>query len=346
VITLKEIAQKANVSIGTVDRVVHNRGRVSKKTADRIRKIIKENEYETNVFARNLSVSKRTIFSVLMPLTNQNSGYWDHVKKGILKAKDELQHYKVDVECFHFDRYATESFIAKCEEIKRCNVDGILLAPILSDASKEFIKGINENVPYHYFDATIPGTNPIGFIGQDSFGSGVLAAKLMHLLTAGKGQIAIIRPVTTDYYHINERKAGFESYFQKTKNVSINNYVLPGEENYKTYKQVMKQLFEEMPAIQGIFVTNSSVHYAAEYIQKKKIKQKIHVIGYDLIEPIIPFLETGGIDFIIGQRPELQGYEGIYDLYRYVVVKRKVAKNTVIPLDIITKENYRGFLIP
>ncbi|MBN2051635.1 MAG: LacI family DNA-binding transcriptional regulator [Spirochaetales bacterium] len=38
--TIKDIARMANVSIGTVDRVIHKRGRVSEETKDRILGII------------------------------------------------------------------------------------------------------------------------------------------------------------------------------------------------------------------------------------------------------------------------------------------------------------------
>lgn len=40
---ISEIAKAAGVSVGTVDRVLHNRGRVSKETKANIEKIIKEN---------------------------------------------------------------------------------------------------------------------------------------------------------------------------------------------------------------------------------------------------------------------------------------------------------------
>ena len=47
---VKEIARRANVSIGTVDRVLHNRTGVSKKTKHKILEIIKELDYEHPLF--------------------------------------------------------------------------------------------------------------------------------------------------------------------------------------------------------------------------------------------------------------------------------------------------------
>jgi len=49
---IKDIAEKAGCSIGTVDRVIHNRGRVAKPVRDRILEIIRELNYKPNVNAR------------------------------------------------------------------------------------------------------------------------------------------------------------------------------------------------------------------------------------------------------------------------------------------------------
>ena len=57
--TISEIAKKANVSIGTVDRVIHNRGRVSKETEQLVKKIIAESNFEPNQYAKSLKLNKR-----------------------------------------------------------------------------------------------------------------------------------------------------------------------------------------------------------------------------------------------------------------------------------------------
>ena len=62
--TIKEIAELAKVSIGTVDRVIHNRGRVSKETEKKIKAIIDELNYQPNFFAKNLKLSKEFNFNL------------------------------------------------------------------------------------------------------------------------------------------------------------------------------------------------------------------------------------------------------------------------------------------
>ena len=67
-ITIKEIASKAGVSPGTVDRVLHNRGRVSKESAERVRLVAREAGYVPNLFAKRLKEGRSLVFGVLYML--------------------------------------------------------------------------------------------------------------------------------------------------------------------------------------------------------------------------------------------------------------------------------------
>ena len=75
-ITIKEIAKRANVSIGTVDRVIHNRGRFSEETQIKIQKIIEETGYRTNILASQLVKSKKINFGIIIPFPYQNDKFW------------------------------------------------------------------------------------------------------------------------------------------------------------------------------------------------------------------------------------------------------------------------------
>ena len=54
-IRIKDIAEKAGCSIGTVDRVIHKRGKVSPEVRERIEAIMKELDYRPDLNARALA---------------------------------------------------------------------------------------------------------------------------------------------------------------------------------------------------------------------------------------------------------------------------------------------------
>ncbi len=68
--TIKDVAQAANISIGTVDRVMHNRGGVSKKTEEKIKRIAAELNYTPSTIAQALVTQKNNIkIAVIYPDT-------------------------------------------------------------------------------------------------------------------------------------------------------------------------------------------------------------------------------------------------------------------------------------
>jgi LacI family transcriptional regulator len=342
-ITIKDVAEKAGVSIGTVDRVVHKRGRVAPKTAERVNQVIRQFDYKPNIFASRLSKSKTYRFGVFMPLLSQDSRYWESVARGIGRAENELKPYHVQITYFCFDRFSESSFEKAGAKILKSRLDGILLAPVLTRPVQDFLKAKNL-APYVFFDASIPETGHLAFIGQDFFQSGVVGARLMDMLVPAGNGVAVLLAVSGDF-HIDSRAEGFQSYY-RGKNVDVRQYTLEGAQNQDAFNSLMAAILSAQPALGGVFVTNAATHFAACAIQSAGLNRKIALIGYDLIEENVDFLKKGVIDFLISQKAETQGYMGIQTLYRQLVLKHPGEKNVWMPIDIINKENlvyYNGY---
>ena len=336
--TIKEIARRANVSIGTVDRVLHNRGRVSKETQEKVRRIIEQLDYKPNIFARNLKLAKTFTFGIIMPNPSQDSKYWELPIKGITKAQNELSAHKVQVTYFHYDKYSESSFKRAISAAEEAELDGLLLAPVVSQVFDEFIREIPEDLPYVFFDSFVPNSNYVSYIGQDAFQSGALAARLMQILVKKDAMVAVIKFLPRDY-HIDDRANGFQSFLRDNSNISTKTYEVDISGSIEYCQKVIEDIVDTNPGLCGIFVTNANTHPIAKCIKDRSLDGKIHIIGYDLVEENIKYLKEGVIDFLISQMSERQGYEGLYALYRHVVLKEPVNKRMMMQLDIITKEN-------
>lgn len=342
--TIKEIAKRANVSIGTVDRVLHNRGNVAPEKEKKIRKIIAELNYKPNVYAKALKLSKEYHIGVLMPYEDQDSGYWKLPISGMKEAAQELKIQKVKLRFFHYDRYSEESFLKTAKLVLEKSLDGLLIAPVLMRAMDKLINQIPKTLPYVFFDSTIPDAECLSFIGQDSFQSGILAAKLLNNLLHTSRSVAVIRILPEDF-HIEQRIKGFLSYMSQVDNIEILTYNVQGDEGQKGFMKINDEIFWNNPNVTGIFVTNALTYHFAEIIQNQNKQDNIRIIGYDLIPQNIHFLKEGVIDFLINQMPKAQGYRGIYTLFRHVVLKEDIQPRIMMPIDILTKENidyYQG----
>jgi LacI family transcriptional regulator len=84
-IGIKDIASKAGVSIGTVDRVLHHRGEVKEETRAKINQIIEELGYTPNLFAQSLASKKNYRIALIVPDTSDNNPYWNKPAQGFKK---------------------------------------------------------------------------------------------------------------------------------------------------------------------------------------------------------------------------------------------------------------------
>ena len=65
--TIKDVAQLSGVTVTTVSRMLNERGYVSDKTKNKIRKAMKELNYQPNEIARSLSMKKSKFIGLIVP---------------------------------------------------------------------------------------------------------------------------------------------------------------------------------------------------------------------------------------------------------------------------------------
>lgn len=338
--TIREIADRAGVSLGTVDRVLHNRGRVSAETAEKIRGVIAELGFTPNLFARNLATSRAYRFGVLMPLLDQDGGYWQLPLKGMQRAAEAHRAYRISLEVQHFDRYDPVSFKAAHQRLLAAGVDGILMAPVIQQAAKQLLDQA-ENPVHVMFDVDLDHPGVLCHIGQDSMRAGQLAGRLMGLLCPGGGTIAVLQP-DTDNAHIANRVSGFRASLDESSyRLAIKVRAQAGD--LASFQVALGDLIRDLPDLAGIMVVDSTTHLVARALADSP-RKGLPLIGYDLMEEDIPWLENGAIPFLITQDPVGQGEAGINALFSHVVINHAVEARITVPLNIVTWENYSYFL--
>src|SRR5690606_30924557 len=162
---IKEIAKKANVSIGTVDRVIHGRPGVSKKTKEKIDAIINELGYQPNLIARRLASNKLIRIATLTPKVPAETAYWEVLLSGIKQAEAEIESYGVRVEQYFFDQNDKASFNTQAARLLDSGVDGVVLTPLFIEESINFVKSCQEQqIPYVFINSDIPDVDSLCYI--------------------------------------------------------------------------------------------------------------------------------------------------------------------------------------
>ena len=338
IMTVREIAKLAGVSIGTVDRVIHSRGRVSPETAKKIGAIIDKHQFTPNPIARRLKRNRAYRFCALVPQRDQDSGYWGQIIQGIQGVAHEMEALGVETEIIEFDHYDSFVFEKATKEILRNNPDGVIFAPIHREISEPFAENLDKKqIPYVFFDSRIPDANPICSIGQDSFRGGYLAGKLLQLFIGSSvSSVAVL--YAKGSFHIEQRRDGFLHYTaEQGIKAEVKNCYRKAELAFP--KKEIANFFMKRQGLQGVFVSYSEVQQIAEIAEDRRKNGDFFIVGYDLVPVNHKLLKEGRIDAIISQRPQEQSRQALLSLYHCIVLGYNVEANIEMPLDIYVKEN-------
>jgi LacI family transcriptional regulator len=346
-IRIKDIARLSGVSIGTVDRVLHERGEVALKTRDRVKQILKETNYSPNVMARVLKSPRDYHLASLLPEPSRDNSFWEKHAAGIEMAIAELELFNVRLTQVTFDMFNEKDFQRKADSLLGLKPDGVLLAPIFKSESVSFCHALTEiKIPFVFVDGFIENTDFLAYIGEDIFRSGRVAGQLADMITPDNKDILIISIARNieNVHHLINRMNGFLNYFE---NSGINKgrkiKVAIPDPSSATVKRTLDKAFRENPDIGSIFMSGSKSYLIASYLHDSGYKD-INLIGYDLLDKNVRYLRSGGIRFLIGQRPEEQTYKAVRKLFDYLSLNKLPENMEYLPVDIITSENIDFFI--
>ena len=336
--TLAEIAEHAHVSIGTVDRVLHNRKGVSEKTKKLIQTIIDEYGYQPNPIARQLKNNKPFVIGVLLPTLESGCDYYRALYEGMQQGVEQLKPLSVELKLVSFDRMIDGDAVKKCRtflDSAEGQIDALITTPVAPEEHMEIISMLGDK-PFVFIDTPLGTTQPLLTIAQNPYKGGYCAGRIMKMFQSS-GKFACIRMYSSGY-NLRERIRGFTDFIMKDANSEVLDelYTNFSDSGFYTF---MKDLFNKHNDIKGIFVPHAEVNLISYFIAEQGLKSRVTVIGYDLVEQNRAGLLDGTIDCIIGQRPEQQGAEAVLKLYQSVMLHQEVPSRIDMPIDIYFKEN-------
>ena len=330
--TIKDIAKLANTSRGTVDRVIHKRGKVNKDLTDRILAIIDEYGYEPNVAARSLSLStenKKVKIGVLVGSINH--AFFSSIIEGIKSGKEKYLGAESELilkEVSLFDYKAIESSL---NEFKDEKVNLIILSVILNE---ELLKKVNEiDIPIIALNIDLNSENKICFIGCDYENSGKLAANVANLILKNESRISLVIGSLTHAGQV-ERLNGFKKIINPTyKIVSIVENYDNDEVSYKKTKEIL-----EDNQLDLIYFLGAGIDGGLKAI-KESNRKDIKVLTVDQTEYTINSLKDGSVTASIVQHPYTQGLKSIEYAYVYLIKNKAIPEKKIIENSIYLKES-------
>ncbi|MEM7367263.1 MAG: substrate-binding domain-containing protein [Bacteroidota bacterium] len=339
--TIKDIARLSNVSRGTVDRVLHNRGKVSHKSRLKVEKVLSEIDYQPNLIARSLRQGQMYTLAVL--LCKPDDPYWQMAFNGIQQAIAEFSSFGISVEVHHFSQNDSEDFNNCFHTILSKKPHGIAVAPISRASSDVFLElSLEKNIPVTVFNTPVQ-TKVNGFIGQDLYQSGRIGGDLLAKMNKSGGKFAIVHMdgVFRDSRTMQEKDMGFRSFFFQKDHYEVVSLNIDKQQN-DIQDEWIKDFFAQHPDLAGLLVSTSKTYKIAAIMEELNIHANL--IGYDLIPQNVHFLSKGIIDFLIHQNPHKQGYLAVKDLAEHFLFQKDIPAQNLLPIDIVNQENVNCYL--
>lgn len=331
----------ADVSVGTVDRVLHGRSGVSEASRKRVEEILQQLNYQPNMYASALASNKKYQFVCMLP-QHSKGDYWTDVESGINRAIKAFSDFYLRLSVVYYDQYEYSSFLECGEEVLKMEPDGVVMAPIIPEMTARITGQLDERgIPYVFIDSNVEGLNPLAFYGQKSEQSGYFAARMAMLLGQTPKEIVVFRQINEGRVGSNQqfnREKGFRQYmkehFPLCRILELDLYAKQPDED----EALLNAFFNEHPQTQCGITFNSKVYIVGEYLLKHGLAG-FKLIGYDLLERNTDCLKQGAVDFLIAQQPASQGYNSIESLCNHLILKKGVKTINYMPITLLTTEN-------
>ncbi|MDP4237914.1 MAG: substrate-binding domain-containing protein [Bacteroidota bacterium] len=346
-IRIKDIAILAGVSEGTVDRVLHDRGDVSEKSREAVKKVLTEINYSPNLFARSLASKKQYKFICLFP-AHQTGSYWEKVDKGFDLAADDFSLHNVLIEKTYFDQYDSQSFRNASNIILLKEPDAVFIAPIFREEALRLTTELTRlHIPFSFIDSLIEEADYVTYYGQNSFQSGYIAAKLL-LSSLPEGSQILVARTRRKGSVSNQTLARYNGFIQYIQEHHLNDQIELINVEFKNddenaNREILQNTFSTHSEIKAAITFNSKVYRLAMHLAELN-HTNIRLIGYDLLEQNVTYLQQGVINYLIGQRPDKQAYFSIRDMCRQLIFRQEIKKINFVPIDILMKDNIEDYL--
>lgn len=282
--TIKDVAKKAGVTIGTVSRVLNNKKWVSDECRKKVQLAIKEMHYKPQAHARRLRQKHSFIWGVIAPhhASVFKSPYFANILAGMEDVAAEHK-YRLLI---HPLSEAARAQVSYRTLLGDGSVDGMFVLNAWStDVS---VRELSEaNVPFVLVNGKITGEDDMPYVGVDNFG-GVRRA-LEHLYSQGHERIGILngRMTTTNAM---ERFQAYQEFLAEKKLDFHPEWAADGEFEEAGGYRACQKIFTASRLPSALLCACDLMAIGAVRALKEKgltVPGNVSVVGFDNMEEAI-----------------------------------------------------------
>lgn len=315
-IGVREIAQRVGVSVGTVDRALHDKRDISPATRARVLAEAERLGYQPNLSARFLRNRKQMQIVVLLP--ERSSSFWETLRDGLREAAAALAPCPRLVFRTYAGAWTPEWVLAERADD---DISGIIVAPGDATALAAQLQSVTRrSVPVAYVADDVAAGTPTLSVSVASSTVGALAGELVGRFVPGGGSVAVVTASTRTRDHAEQMRGFASSLALIGGGVKLATVLECNGDEGDTSRRI-RELLRAHPRLKGLYVSSPDalpVLRAAAYDGRLAT---LAVVATDLSPEIVPWIRSGKVAATIYQRPLTQGHTVLRLLYQYVQAK-------------------------
>jgi LacI family transcriptional regulator len=317
---IKDIARALHVSIGTVDRALHNRPGISEKTKVRVLQVAEKLGYQPNLAAQTLKLNKRLSIAAILP--KHISYFFDPLRAGIRAAAAAVVGMQVHLEFHEYPRLGTGDVEAFQRALSR-HYDGIIFLPGDMRKFNSIIRKLARGgSAMMCVGSDAPDAERIGSVTAHAFISGAIAAELLTHKLNDKGNVAIFTGELSTLDHAEKLRGFSEALATLAPHLSL----LPALEGHERPREAYRQalaLMRDKARPEGIYLSTANSVPVLKALDELGLIGKVQIVATDLFQELVPLIESGNILATLYQRPYTQGKLAFEKLMAYLVHENK-----------------------
>ena len=328
--TIKMIAEQAGVSIGTVDRVLHNRPYVKAEVRERVLRVMEELDYRPNQMASALATSGTARrLAVVQP-------EWDPyvreaMDQGVARFREARRDYNVTVDIHNYAQGDTETCLRLMDQVVENGTQGIALCASDCGAVRAKLEDLKaRRVPVVTFNSDIPGGARLCYVGEDAHRAGRIAGEIAaKFLRPGEPLLLVYAGL--DYAGHKARADGFLERLGELGFRREDCRVAATHNDYGETLAAVTAALEAEPDLGYVYMANLSVPACVEAIRRCGRTGRVRVLSHDSGPEIRQFLKEGLVDFTIDQNLVYQSYQSLDLLFRAVAERKRPEREFFYP---------------
>jgi inositol transport system substrate-binding protein len=229
-----------------------------------------------------------------------------------------------------------ENFVAQ-------KVDAIILNPCELEASTPAVDYVKKaGIPLVLVNQTTKSAGD-SYIGSNDFEAGRMAMEAIAKKLNGQGGVLMLHGIMGTSAQL-QREAGAREVFAKYPGLKLVDHQTASWDRAKAMALTENWIQAHKGKFSAVFAHNDEMAMGALLaLERAGLKKDVYVIGIDAIAQALSAVKEGRLDATVFQDAVGQG-KGSVDAAIQLAKKQPCAKETMIPFQLVTRENVTQFL--